>query len=244
MGELYNLLFYNPILNTLIFFYKILGNFGLAIIFLTLFIRGLLIPLTLPAIRSARKMKDLTPELNKIKKKYNHDKKRLQQEQLKLYKIHGVNPASGCLPYILQFFVLIALYRAFMFFIAGGGKIDDVVVNTHFLWLDLAKPDRYLILPILAGASQLVLSRMVTTETQKTTETPRKVLDELGPRGKQKKKRDDTASAMGEMQKQMVYLMPLMTVMIGAKLPSGLALYWVVTTLFSVVQQRIVYEKK
>lgn len=227
MGELYNLLFYQPILTTLIFFYKIFNNFGLAIIVLTFLIRGLLIPLTLPAIRSAKKMKNLAPELDRIKKKYNHNKRQLQQEQLKFYKAHGVNPASGCLPYILQFVVLIALYRAFMFFIAGGGKIDDMVVGTRFLWLDLAKPDRYLVLPILAGASQWLLSKMMVPKTQKVKEVP-------------KKKKDDMAEAMGEMQKQMMYLMPLMTVMIGAKLPSGLALYWFVTTLFSVGQQYIV----
>lgn len=237
MGELYNLLFYQPILNALVFFYKVLGNFGLAIILLTLFIRGLLIPLTLPAIRSAKKMKDLAPELEKIKKKYGKDKKRLQQEQLKFYKAQGINPASGCLPYILQFFVLIALYRAFMFFIAGGGEIGGLVVSTNFLWFNLTEPDKYLALPILAGASQLILSKMMITKT------PRSALTELKLRNKQKKKKDDMAETMGEMQKQMMYLMPLMTVFIGARLPSGLALYWVATTLFSVGQQYIVARK-
>lgn len=237
MGELYNLLFYQPILNALVFFYKVLGNFGLAIILLTLFIRGLLIPLTLPAIRSAKKMKDLAPELEKIKKKYGKDKKRLQQEQLKFYKAQGINPASGCLPYILQFFVLIALYRAFMFFIAGGGEIGGLVVSTNFLWFNLTEPDKYLALPILAGASQLILSKMMITKT------PRSAPTELKLRNKQKKKKDDMAETMGEMQKQMMYLMPLMTVFIGARLPSGLALYWVATTLFSVGQQYIVARK-
>lgn len=237
MGELYNLLFYKPILNALVFFYKVLGNFGLAIILLTLFIRGLLIPLTLPAIRSAKKMKDLAPELEKIKKKYGKDKKRLQQEQLKFYKARGINPASGCLPYILQFFVLIALYRAFMFFIAGGGEISGLVVSTNFLWFNLTEPDKYLALPILAGASQLILSKMMITKTPPSAPT------ELKLRNKQKKKKDDMAETMGEMQKQMMYLMPLMTVFIGARLPSGLALYWVATTLFSVGQQYIVARK-
>lgn len=237
MGELYNLLFYKPILNALVFFYKVLGNFGLAIILLTLFIRGLLIPLTLPAIRSAKKMKDLAPELEKIKKKYGKDKKRLQQEQLKFYKAQGINPASGCLPYILQFFVLIALYRAFMFFIAGGGEIGGLVVSTNFLWFNLTEPDKYLALPILAGASQLILSKMMITKTPPSAPT------ELKLRNKQKKKKDDMAETMGEMQKQMMYLMPLMTVFIGARLPSGLALYWVATTLFSVGQQYIVARK-
>ena len=178
-------------------------------------------------------MKDLAPELEKIKKKYGKDKKRLQQEQLNFYKAQGINPASGCLPYILQFFVLIALYRAFMFFIAGGGEIDGLVVNTNFLWFNLTEPDKYLALPILAGASQLVLSKMMTTQRAQNVsqKTPKK------------KKEDSMAGTMGEMQKQMMYLMPLMTVFIGARLPSGLALYWVVTTLFSVGQQYIVARK-
>lgn len=227
MSDLYNLLFYQPILKLLVFFYQLLGSFGLAIVVLTFFVRGLLIPLTLPALRSARKMKDLSPQLDKLKKKHKNNKQKLQQEQLKLYRDHGVNPAMGCLPYLLQFVILIALYRAFTFFIGGEGKIDGTVINTHFLWLDLARPDPYLVLPILAGASQFLLSKAMTAGAQAKPGTGKKT----------EKKKDDMAAAMEDMQKQMIYFMPLMTVVIGAKLPSGLALYWLITSLFSVVQQ-------
>jgi YidC/Oxa1 family membrane protein insertase len=225
LGDLYNLIFYQPILSALIFFYRILGNFGLAIVFLTLFIRGLLIPLTLPALRSTQKIKDLAPQLDKLKKKYKNNRQKFQQEQLKLYRAHGVNPAMGCLPYLIQFLILIALYRAFTFFIGGSGKIDGTVINTHFLWLDLTRPD--LCLAILAGASQLLMSKTMPFGTQEKPIEGRKT----------NQKKDDLATAMEDMQKQMIYFMPLMTVVIGAKLPSGLALYWLVTSLFSAGQQ-------
>lgn len=219
MSELWNLLFYRPILLSLIFFYKILGNnFGLAIISLTLSIRAALVPLILPALRSARALRDLQPELDGLKKKHK-DKRRLQEEQLRLYRKHGVNPAAGCLPYLLQFLILIALYRVFIHFIQTG-KIDETVVKMDFLWLNLAKPDPYYLLPVLAGASQLVLALMIA------------------PKGPQKPKKESEEMA-AVMQKQMIFVMPLMTVLIAARLPSGLALYWLATTVFSVFQQRV-----
>ncbi len=217
MSNLWNFLFYKPILNSLIFFYKILGNnFGLAIITLTLVIRAALIPLILPALRSARAMRNLQPELDGLKKKYK-DKKKLQEEQLKLYRKHGVNPATGCLPYLLQFLILIALYRVFIHFIQTG-MIDDIQVKMDFLWLNLAKPDRYYLLPILAGVSQLILALM------------------MNPKQSPKSKGESEEMAL-VMQKQMLFVMPLMTILIAVKLPSGLALYWLATTVFSIYQQ-------
>lgn len=219
MGRLWNTLFFQPTLKALVFFYQFLGNFGLAIIALTVLIRGLLVPLTLPAMRSAKRMQELAPVLEELKKKHGHNRRRHQEEQLKLYKKHGVNPATGCLPYLVQFLVLIALYQAFMFFLRGQEGI-----NTRFLWLDLARPDPLYILPILAGISQLVMSKMM-------------VAPQAEKRKSFKEPKEDMAKAMQEMQGQMVYLAPLMTVVIGARLPAGLALYWLVTTLFSLAQQ-------
>lgn len=219
MTEIWNFLFYQPILKSLIFLYKLLGyNFGWAIISLTVLIRAALIPFMLPALRSARVLRDLKPELDGLKKKYK-DKKQLQREQLNLYKKHGINPAAGCLPYLLQFLILIALYRVFMHFIQTG-KINSTTVVMDFLWLNLAKPDPYYLLPILAGVSQLVLALMMNP---KKTEKPKKESEEMAE----------------AMQKQMIFVMPLMTVVIAVKLPSGLALYWLTTTLFSIFQQKI-----
>lgn len=219
MTEIWNFLFYRPILNSLIFLYKILGqNFGLAIIILTLAIRAVLVPLILPALRSARAMRGLQPELDGLKKKHK-DKRKLQEEQLKLYRKHGVNPAAGCLPYLLQFLILIALYRVFIHFIQTG-QIDDMQVGMDFFWLNLAQPDPYYLLPILAGASQLVLALMMSPKQEK----------------KLKKESEEMAAVM---QKQMIFVMPLMTVFIAIRLPSGLALYWLATTAFSIFQQRV-----
>ena len=196
------MIFYQPIFLTLVFFYKFFNNLGWAIICLTVLIRLFLFPFSLPMIPSAKKMKKLQPELEKIKKKFGKDKVQLQKEQIKLFQKYGINPATGCFSYIIQFFVLVALYQSFRLFLEG--KIDNLTVNTHFLWLDLAKPDPLLILPFFAGLFQFFLSKTM---------------------GLQKK--DDP----------MVYLFPLMTFLFGAKLPAGLALYWLTTTIFSLFQQ-------
>src|SRR4030066_1865707 len=112
--SLWNLILYQPLVNALIFFYNFLfSNFGLAIIVLTMIIRSLLIPLTLPSMRAAQKMKELAPEIAKLKKKHGHDKQQLAKAQMELYRRHGANPAAGCLPQIVQLIVLIALYQAF-----------------------------------------------------------------------------------------------------------------------------------
>lgn len=228
MADLWNLILYQPLLQALVFLYKLLfNNFGLAIIVFTAIIRGVLVPLTIPALKSAKKMAELKPHLDALKDKHGADKQRLQMEQLRLYKEHGVNPAAGCLPFIAQFLVLIALYQVFMFFIQHG-KVDSTVVNMGFLWMDLAKPDKTFALPILAGATQFILSLMMIPEKKNT------VLKEVAVNDKGEKKNEDMQETM---QKQMLFMMPAMTLFFGISLPSGLALYWVATTVFSIVQQ-------
>ena len=221
----------SPITEALIFLYHSLGNnIALAIIALTLLIRAVLVPVTIPALRSAKKMQDLKPQLDKIKKKHK-DKAKQQQAQLDLYKEHGVSPVSGCLPQIVQIIILIALYRVFLNFI-DKGAVDGVAINMKFLWLDLSKPDPYYILPVLAGVSQLLYSFMMQTGLKQDVESPK---------DKQEKQEEEDSLEMAQsIQQQMVYLMPIMTVIIASRFPSGLALYWVVTTLFSFGQQLIV----
>src|SRR4030042_5345677 len=156
--SLWNLILYQPLVNALLFFYHFLfSNFGLAIIVLTMIIRSLLIPLTLPSMRAAQKMKELAPEIAKLKKKHGHDKQQLAKAQMELYRQHGANPAAGCLPQIIQLLVLIALYQAFRQVLVVDGveviqKINEFLypqlhlpleakINLHFLYLDLSKPD-------------------------------------------------------------------------------------------------------
>lgn len=220
-----------PINYVLVFLYHLTGNnFGLAIIALTLVIRFILVPVTLPSLRSAKKMQALKPKLDALKKKHT-DKQKLQQAQMELYKQHGINPMSGCLPQIAQLVVLIALYQVFIGII-NAGQIDGVSINTQFLWLDLSKPDPLYILPVLAGLTQLVFSAMMQSGVEQHVQAPKAK--------KAKQKEEDSLEMAQTMQQQMMFMMPAMTVIIALRFPSGLALYWVATTLFSLVQQYFV----
>lgn len=236
---MWNTFLVEPILNLLIAFYKgLFSNLGLAILGMTAFIRLVLYPLTVPALKMAEKQKRMQPKLNELKEKYKDDKERLTQEQLKLMKEAGINPALGCLPQIVQLIILIALYQVFIKVLhANGAEITnlnnllyfdflklptDAVIGTKFLYLDLTKPDPYYVLPILSGVAQWAMTRIGRPAV---TPTGEKV---------EKGKSDDI---MQNMQSQMGIIFPLMTVFIGLKLQSGLTLYWFVSVLLSVVQQ-------
>lgn len=250
MVSIWHTILYQPLVNVLIFFYQILfENLGWAILALTVIIRGILIPLTLPSMKAAQKMKELAPEIEKLKKKYENDKQGLAKAQMELYKQHGANPAAGCLPQIVQLIILIALYQAFIRVLRGDGDVierlnqvlypalklgEGTIINTHFFWLDLTKPDLFHLpglafaLPgfflILAALLQFLSSKMmqpVVTKAQKEA-------------AKTEGKTDDMATAM---QSQMLYLFPLMTIFIGYSFPSGLILYWFVFSLFTAIQQ-------
>jgi YidC/Oxa1 family membrane protein insertase len=219
---------YQPILNTLLWFYTVLGNnMGLAIIMLTLLVRVVLIPFTLPQLRSAKKMTSLKPELDALKRKHGHDAKLFQQKQLEFYKTHGVNPAAGCLPFIAQFIVLIALYQVFMNTLGGNGMGE---VKTIFLWWDLKARDTTYILPVLAGLLQFVMSLTLLPAVE----------NEPAKREGTKEDKQDIAEMATSMQQQMVFMMPIMTVIFSLQFPSGLALYWVITTGFSLIQQLLI----
>lgn len=249
---MWHALLYQPIVNALIFFYQIFGNFGVAIIVLTVLIRLLLVPLTLPSLKTAQKMRKLAPELNKLKKKYAGDKKKLAQAQMDLYKREGANPAAGCLPQIIQFVILIALYQAFIRVLKFDGdvivKLNEVlypalklpaetIINTRFLYLDLSQPDVFrlpsLSIPLpglfLAAAAfvQVLSSKMMQPSVEAAQKKAKKTPG----------KEDDVAATM---QSQMLYLFPLMTILIGYSFPSGLVVYWLVFSLSTAIQQYFV----
>jgi len=265
MSELWHLLLYQPLVNALIFLYQILfGNLGLAILALTILIRALLIPLTLPSMRAAQKMKELAPDLEKLKKKHQNDKQAYARAQMALYKKHGANPAAGCLPQIIQLIILIALYQAFRQVLYENGEMiarlneilysslklpAETIINTHFLYLDLAKPDIFRLPkeflggllpgipgPFLIGAAivQFLSSKLMSPAVKNAQKQAKKTPGEL----------DDMATSM---QKQMLYLFPLMTILIGFSFPSGLVLYWFIFSAFTALQQYLInvrYQKK
>lgn len=224
---MYNQFIYQPILQSLLWLYHTTGNLGVAIIVLTLVVRGILIPFTLPQLKSAKKMASLKPELDALKKKHGADPKVFQQKQLEFYKTHGVNPAAGCLPFIAQFIVLIALYQVFMHTLGGNGMGD--ISSTFLLW-DLKVKDTTFILPVLAGLLQLLTSMALLPAIE----------NKPSEREGTKAQKEDVAEMAQSMQQQMVFMMPVMTVIFSLQFPSGLALYWVITTAFSLVQQLVV----
>jgi YidC/Oxa1 family membrane protein insertase len=218
--------------NLLLSLNDVVGNMGLVIIIFTILIRAILVPLTLPSIKAREKITKLKPELDKIKNKHKNDKTALAQAQMELYKKYNVNPASGCLPQILQIIILIILYRSLVNFL---NPTDGSSVSTQFLWFDLLSPDPLYILPILTAVFQLLLSLMIAPGGEVADLVPnnsksKKVQQE-------NKKEEDMAEMAASMQKQMIFMMPLMTGIMATRFPAGLALYWAISTIFSIVQQ-------
>lgn len=230
---MFNTIFIAPLTASLVFLTGLTGSLGWAIILLTLIIKAILIPLTLPAMRSAVKMRDLKPQIDALKEKYKKKPAELQQAQIALFKENNINPAAGCLPYLLQFVILIALYQVFIRFLNNGIGVKE----TFFLWFDLSKTDPNYILPAIAGILQLVLGLMILPSVDTSAE---KVLALSTPSKKDDKKTDQMSDMANTLQNQMVFMMPIMTVFFTLGFPSGLALYWIISTLVSIVQQYLV----
>lgn len=218
--NLWNALLIQPLTSSLLFLYGRVfrENLGLAIIAFTILLRILLFPLSLPALKSAKVQRELKPKLDNLKRKYKDDRQKLAQAQMKLFRQAGVNPFAGCLPQILQIFILIALFQVLRGMLENGG------LDTQFLIWDLSQPDRYYVLPLLAAATQLFLSRMMlpaVSEEEKAAEAT-------------KEQSDDLATTM---QKQNLYLFPLLTLILGRTFSSGLMLYWFIASLLQFGQQ-------
>lgn len=238
--EYWDLIVYRPILNFLVLLSNILfSNFGLAIIALTIIVRGVMTPLILKQLRSSKKMSDamktLQPKIQQLKKKYAKDPRKLQQEQMKLYKEAGISPL-GCLSSpmlvstLIQIPIFIALYRGIIQAMAVTpqdflGLSDSLYswsmvrealpVSGNFLWLNLAGTDPYFLMPILVGGSMWVSQKMIS---------------QPAPDPQQQ-----------SMQNMMQIMMPLMFGFIALTLPSGVGLYFLTTSLASIPVQYSVY---
>jgi YidC/Oxa1 family membrane protein insertase len=230
MSELFNLICYQPIYNLLIFLYNTIpgNNLGVAIIFLTIIIKLLLNPFSSQAIKSQKALQDLQPKIEEIKVKYKDQKEKMGQAMMKLYKQEKINPFSSCLPLLIQFPFLIAVFYIFK---DGFNAVDKELlysfisspekINSFFLGINLSNPN--ILLAVLSGIAQFWQTRMMMRKPP-----PVEV-------AKLKEAKDESMTAM--MNKQMLYFMPILTVFIGTTLPAGLALYWFVLTLFMIIQQ-------
>jgi YidC/Oxa1 family membrane protein insertase len=143
-----------PLFRLLSWLYGMFGNWGWAIIALTLLIRAILYPLTYKGMMSMQKIKELSPKLKEIKEKYKGDPQRLNAATMEMYKKHNANPLGGCLPMLLQIPVFFAVYRVLLNAVELQGA-------PWMLWVtDLSRMDEYYILPILMGASMFYQQRL------------------------------------------------------------------------------------
>ncbi len=247
--NIFTVILTQPLANGLVLFYRILGqNMGLAIIGFSFFLRLILSPLTKPYLESMKKMREVAPQLEKIKTKHKDDKTKLMKAQADFYKEKGINPSAGCLPQILQIVVLIALYNVFNNALGSGGIVthnfnallysplkflEGAKINTQFLYLNISKPDVInLGLPFAIPGPFLILAALSQMISAKIASPYLELEEKIAQ--KTKGKEDDFQVAM---QNSAIYTFPLMTILIGVRFPSGLALYWLLFSLFQTYQQ-------
>jgi YidC/Oxa1 family membrane protein insertase len=195
------------------FLHYLIPNWGLVIVIFSIIIKIALHPLTRSSMRSMKKMQSLQPLMTEIKEKYKDDPQKMNQQVMNLYKEYGVNPAGGCLPVLLQFPILIALYNVF--------RATIELRQGNFVWwiTDLSIPDRIFTLPFeipffgVRDVSGLALLMGITMFVQQkmTVKDPR--------------------------QKAMVWMMPVMMTLLFNGFPSGLNLYYFVFNVLSIGQQ-------
>lgn len=259
--NIFDIILVNPILNLLLIVYHVLllahipYALGFAIIGVTIIIRLFLAPLTASQLKASKKMQDLAPHISHVKAKHKGDNTRIQQETMKLYKEHGVNPAAGCLPVLLQLPLLWALYSVLQHVVSvkaadGMAEVNKIAYldifritqpwETTFFGIPLGQSPSQLLstvgplillVPLLTAFFQFIQSKMMFAPAITPPVTPAK-----GKKNKQatEKKPEDFATAF---QSQAVYIFPLMIGFFSFQLPFGLSLYWNTFTIFGILQQ-------
>lgn len=235
MSYLFHVIFYQPILNLVVFLYNIIpgADLGIAIIVLTIIIKLALYPLTKKSLQGQKALQDMQPKIDELKKKYAGKQDEMGRAMLELYKENKVNPFSSCLPLLIQLPFLWAVFKVLRSSLNAEAlnalypfiHRPEIINTTLFGFTDLSKPN--IILAVLAGVAQFWQAKSMMTKK---------------PVVKGEGSTDENMAAI--MNKQMMYMMPVLTVVIGWKLPGGLTLYWFVMTLVQVLQQYWMFRKK
>lgn len=232
-----------PFINAMLFIYHLVGNFGIAIILFTLLIRLITYPLNASQIKSSAAMSEMQKDKRWIdaQEKYKGDKEKLSQEQMKLYKELGYKPLSSCLPTLLQFPIIIGLYQSIIRAMAAtpldmlnltrhvyDGFLDIaniIPLNSQFLWMNLGQPERLQLGFVSFGIPVLAIVVVITSYMQSKLMQP----PASGKPG------DQTAM----MSSMMTIYMPFLMGYLALTLASGLALYFFVSNVLSIVQYAI-----
>lgn len=219
--------FVKPLINLLLLFYSFLGHETMvAVALLTLLLRLAITPIMLNQQKMSRRQMELKPKLDELQRKYKDDREKLAQEQMKLYQESGINPLGGCLPLLLQLPLMFGAYQAIIRSLAStplqllelskdiypwaAGFNALIPLKSQFLWLDLALPDSLFILPILVVLTSWYSQKLITPPA--------------------------TDAQSEAMNKQMMIMMPLMMGFFSATYASGLAVYFLITNLVSILQ--------
>lgn len=231
MTQIWNTVIFEPMLNFLLFVYSLLGrNFGLSIIVFTVLVRALTLPINLKQMRSAKASQEMQPLLQELQKKYKDNREKLAEEQMKLYREHGINPLGCLVPTLIQFPIWIGLYQSIInalpdnplqllnlarrIYLQFPILSNLIPLNSRFLWLDLGRADPYYVLPFLTVATMWVQQKMMASPSS-----------------------DPQQQAMSQ---SMELMMPLMFGFITLQAASGLGLYFVATNVFGIILQYFV----
>ena len=311
MGNIFTWLIVQPMGFIIEFIYNFIPNYGVALILFTILIKLLILPLNLKSQRSMVKQQKLMPQIQELQKKYANDKEKLNKEMMELYQANGANPATGCLPLLLQFPIIIGLFQVIqkplsymlrvnfnapeninkvielqqivannpdLSAMAPGGFLEstmeglannfqiamsnfaanpavqgfsDWVINFNFLGLDLSRypsevwgplnslltgqvsPQLWttlplLLIPVLSGLTSWLLSKMSTSNSPQASAAA------------------DGTNTAASMNKSMMLMMPIMSILFTFSLPAGVGLYWIVSNVTQMIQQyfTVAYFKK
>ncbi len=213
--------------------YGFVNSYWLSIVFFTIVVKVILLPLTIKQINSTQQMTKIQPKIQELQNKYKNDKETLNIKVMELYKEHNVNPMAGCLPLLIQMPILFGLFgvlrNPLKYVFNGSDKITAQALGQGFLWIqDLSLPDSLGLLlntgntfidtfpgllPIIAAVTTY-LSMLLTTGSN--------------------------TQAANQQMKMMQVMMPLMILWFGKSMSAGLMIYWIVSNLFQMGQQMII----
>lgn len=208
-----------PLLWILTALYGLIGNYGIAIIILTLIVKLCLYPLYIKQTKSMAKMTTVQPKMQAIQNQYANDKEMMNIKIQELYKEEGFNPMSGCLPMLIQMPIIMGLFallrNPLMYMSEAASSKMIFAFHESFLWIDdLSQPDKW-VLPIIAGVATFVAFTM------------NRLLQDNGGN-------DQQAQSMNGMMKMMQFVFPVMILWMARTYPSGLAVYWAVSQIIQI----------
>lgn len=235
MTGIFNTLFYQPLYNALVFLVNVLpgASLGFAVIFLTLFVKIVLFPLSHKSVSTQAKIRTLDPHIKKIREDTKDNKQEEAKKIMELYQEHGVNPFSGCVLLVIQLPIIFALYWVFLKGIGSNPQLlySFIVFPNHIDTLFLGLIDLHgksVALALIAGATQFFQIKLSMPPTP--PETP----------GTKQSFKDELAKSMSV---QMRYVMPIFVAFIAYTISAAVALYWITSNCFSIGHELFVRRK-